>query len=52
LEEHVVVAAPEDGAVGVVHPIFGGEEVELRAEGIGREIFFGGSVEEIFGVKG
>src|SRR5579862_673512 len=39
LEEHVVFAAPEDRAVGVVHPVFGGEEVELGAEGVGGEFF-------------
>jgi hypothetical protein len=55
LEEHVVFAAPEDGAVGVVHPIFGGEEVELGAEGVGGEIGLEGGVilgEEIFGAEG
>src|SRR5580704_9608335 len=49
LEEHVVLTAPEDGAVGVVHPVFGGEEVELGAEGVGGAIVFVG--EEIFGVE-
>jgi hypothetical protein len=35
LEEHVIDALPEDGAIGIVHPIFRGEEMELRAEGVG-----------------
>src|SRR5580700_9243749 len=55
LEEHVVFAAPEDGAVGVIHPVFGGEEVELGAEGVGGEFCFESGVilgEEIFGVEG
>ena len=37
LEKHVVEIFPIDGGVGVVHPVFGGEEVELRAEEIGGE---------------
>ena len=51
LEEHVVLAAPVDGAVGVVHPVLGGEEVELGAERIGGE--FGGEcvAEEICGAE-
>lgn len=42
LKEHVVVAAPVDGAVGVVHPVGGGEQVELGAKRIVGEILWGG----------
>ena len=52
LEEHVVFAAPEDGAVGVVHPVFGGEEVELGAEGVGGEICWRVGGEEILWAEG
>src|SRR5580704_16104953 len=55
LKEHVVFAAPEDGAVGVIHPVFGGEKVELGVEGVGGEIGLEGGVilgEEIFGAEG
>ena len=38
LEKHVVEAAPENGAVGIVHPIFRGEEMKLRAKRIGGEL--------------
>src|SRR2546427_3137118 len=37
LEKHVVHAVPENWAVGIVHPIFCGEQMELRAKGIGCE---------------
>jgi len=32
LEEHVVAASPVDWAIGIVHPIFRGEKVKLRAK--------------------
>ena len=35
LEEHVVTAVVVDGAVGIVHPVVRGEEMELRAVGVG-----------------
>src|SRR5882724_8543814 len=38
LEKHVVEAVPENGAVGIVHPIFRREEMELRAKRIGGEL--------------
>jgi hypothetical protein len=54
LEEHVVFAAPKDGAIGVVHPVFGGEEMELGAKGVGGEsVCVGERIggEEIFWVE-
>jgi len=33
----MVHAVPENWTVGIVHPIFCGEQMELRAKGIGRE---------------
>ncbi len=35
LEKHVVAAVPENGAVGIVHPILGGKQMKLRAKRIG-----------------
>jgi len=49
LEEHVVTALPVNRAVGVVHPVAGRKEMELRAEEIGGELGFGGRVEGIRG---
>src|SRR6266478_2304875 len=34
LEKHVVAALPIDRAVGIIHPVFGGEQMILRAERI------------------
>ena len=49
LEEHVIAALIEDWAVGVVHPVSGGEKMILRAEGIMGE----SSVKpELFGCEG
>ena len=42
LEKHVVVALPVDGPVGVVHPIFCGEKMELGAKWIGGEFLLEG----------
>ena len=35
LEEHMIAVLPIDGAVGVVHPVGGGEQMILRAKHIG-----------------
>src|SRR6266436_7586037 len=37
LEKHVVEAVPENGAVGIVHPIFCWEQMKLRAKWIAGE---------------
>ena len=41
LEEHVVVALPVNGTVGIVHPVGCRKQVELRAQRIGGERFGG-----------
>ena len=44
LKEHVVVAVPEDGAVGIVHPVAFGEEMELGTERVGGELGWGDGI--------
>jgi hypothetical protein len=41
LKEHVVVAVPEDGPVGIVHPVAFGEEMELGTKSVGSELGWG-----------
>lgn len=35
LKKHVVVTVPENGAVGIVHPVVRGKKMKLRPKGIG-----------------
>src|SRR5262249_21761793 len=44
LEKHVVEAVPVNGAVRIVHPVLGGEKMELRAKWIGGELGLEGVV--------
>jgi hypothetical protein len=37
LEKHVVAAFPENGTVRIIHPIFGRQQMKLRAKRIGGE---------------
>ena len=54
LEKHVIAALEVERAVGIVHPVACGEEMELGAEGVGGELGLGDEFGEgeIFGESG